>query len=127
MHNIGTHSRTFMTNLILVCHSPVHTYSGDELISFNQFSVFVIGAGGFGGNRTSNKAKVSTSNLPQPKSFSLRPGEIPTAACFDLIASDSRQVSLPPPKRAPDAVVTDCTTRDQVSLSARVRLRRESA
>lgn len=60
----------------------VHTYNGDELISFNQFSVFVVGAGGFGGNRTSNKAKVS----------------------------------LPPPKRAPDVVVSDCTTRDQAAL-----------
>lgn len=37
---------------------PVNTYKGDELISFNQFSVFVIGAGGFGGSRTSEKAKV---------------------------------------------------------------------
>lgn len=77
INNICTHSGTFMTNRMLACHSPVHTYSGDELISFNQFSVFVIGAGGFGGNRTSNKAKVSTSNLPQPKSFSSRPGKFP--------------------------------------------------
>ncbi|XP_061755511.1 peroxisomal multifunctional enzyme type 2 [Nerophis ophidion] len=35
----------------------VNTYSGDELICFNQFSVFVVGAGGFGGKRTSEKAK----------------------------------------------------------------------
>lgn len=60
----------------------VNTYSGDELISYNQFSVFVVGAGGFGGRRTSEKAKAS----------------------------------LPPPKRAPDAVVIDSTTRDQAAL-----------
>ncbi|XP_053182029.1 peroxisomal multifunctional enzyme type 2 [Scomber japonicus] len=60
----------------------VNTYNGDELISYNQFSVFVVGAGGFGGKRTSEKAKAP----------------------------------LPPPKRAPDAVVIDSTTRDQAAL-----------
>uniref|UniRef100_A0AAQ6AK25 Hydroxysteroid (17-beta) dehydrogenase 4 n=1 Tax=Amphiprion ocellaris TaxID=80972 RepID=A0AAQ6AK25_AMPOC len=58
----------------------VHTYSGGELVCYNQFSVFVVGAGGFGGKRTSEKA------------------------------------SVPPPKRAPDAVVIDSTTRDQAAL-----------
>uniref|UniRef100_H2V180 Hydroxysteroid (17-beta) dehydrogenase 4 n=1 Tax=Takifugu rubripes TaxID=31033 RepID=H2V180_TAKRU len=36
----------------------VNTYSGGELICYNQFSVFVVGAGRFGGTRTSAKAKV---------------------------------------------------------------------
>uniref|UniRef100_A0A3B4T5X5 Hydroxysteroid (17-beta) dehydrogenase 4 n=1 Tax=Seriola dumerili TaxID=41447 RepID=A0A3B4T5X5_SERDU len=36
----------------------LNTYSGDELVCYNQFSVFVVGAGGFGGKRTSEKAKV---------------------------------------------------------------------
>ncbi|XP_041643300.1 peroxisomal multifunctional enzyme type 2 [Cheilinus undulatus] len=60
----------------------VNTYNGDELVCFNQFSVFVVGAGGFGGKRTSEKAKAT----------------------------------LPPPNRAPDAVVIDSTTRDQAAL-----------
>lgn len=60
----------------------VNTYSGNELISYNQFSVFVVGAGGFGGKRSSEKAKAP----------------------------------LPPPQRAPDAVVIDSTTRDQAAL-----------
>ncbi|CAG5924326.1 peroxisomal multifunctional enzyme type 2 [Menidia menidia] len=60
----------------------VNTYSGGELVCYNQFSVFVVGAGGFGGKRSSEKAKVP----------------------------------LPPPKRAPDAVVIDSTTRDQAAL-----------
>uniref|UniRef100_A0A3B4YSW8 Hydroxysteroid (17-beta) dehydrogenase 4 n=1 Tax=Seriola lalandi dorsalis TaxID=1841481 RepID=A0A3B4YSW8_SERLL len=60
----------------------VNTYSGDELVCYNQFSVFVVGAGGFGGKRTSEKAKAP----------------------------------LPPPQRAPDAVVIDSTTRDQAAL-----------
>ncbi|KAK1892412.1 Peroxisomal multifunctional enzyme type 2, partial [Dissostichus eleginoides] len=34
----------------------VKTFCGDELICFNQFSVFVVGAGGFGGKRSSDKA-----------------------------------------------------------------------
>ncbi|XP_077376877.1 peroxisomal multifunctional enzyme type 2 [Festucalex cinctus] len=35
----------------------VNTYNGADLLCFNQFSVFVVGAGGFGGKRTSQKAK----------------------------------------------------------------------
>lgn len=60
----------------------VNTYSGNELVCYNQFSVFVVGAGGFGGKRSSEKAKPP--------------------------------VSLP--KRSPDAVVIDSTTRDQAAL-----------
>ncbi|XP_037536897.1 peroxisomal multifunctional enzyme type 2 [Nematolebias whitei] len=59
-----------------------NTYNGDELLCFNQFTVFVVGAGGFGGKRNSDKAKAS----------------------------------LPPPKRAPDAVVIESTSRDQAAL-----------
>lgn len=36
----------------------VHSYSGKELICYNQFSIFVVGSGGFGGKRTSEKLKV---------------------------------------------------------------------
>ncbi|XP_049907689.1 peroxisomal multifunctional enzyme type 2 [Epinephelus moara] len=60
----------------------VNTFNGNELICYNQFSVFTVGAGGFGGKRTSEKAKAA----------------------------------VPPPKRAPDAVVIDSTTRDQAAL-----------
>uniref|UniRef100_G3NSH6 Peroxisomal multifunctional enzyme type 2 n=1 Tax=Gasterosteus aculeatus aculeatus TaxID=481459 RepID=G3NSH6_GASAC len=60
----------------------VKTFSGDQLICFNQFSVFVVGAGGFGGRRTSDNAKAA----------------------------------VPPPKRAPDVVAIDSTTRDQAAL-----------
>lgn len=41
----------------------VNTYCGKELICYNQFSVFVVGAGGFGGKRSSPKAK-ATANPP---------------------------------------------------------------
>ncbi|NXL52269.1 DHB4 enzyme, partial [Podilymbus podiceps] len=60
----------------------VNTYSGKDLVCYNQFSLFFIGAGGFGGKRTSEKAKVTVN----------------------------------PPKRPPDAVVTDVTTADQAAL-----------
>uniref|UniRef100_A0AAX7VDB8 Peroxisomal multifunctional enzyme type 2 n=1 Tax=Astatotilapia calliptera TaxID=8154 RepID=A0AAX7VDB8_ASTCA len=60
----------------------MNTYSGNELVCYNQFSVFVVGAGGFGGKRSSEKAKPP----------------------------------VPPPKRSPDAVVIDSTTRDQAAL-----------
>lgn len=65
------------TYIYMYVHTSVHTYDGDELLSFNQFSVFVVGAGGFGGKRTSSKAKVSITNLPLPKSLSKRPGKFP--------------------------------------------------
>uniref|UniRef100_A0A674B956 Hydroxysteroid (17-beta) dehydrogenase 4 n=1 Tax=Salmo trutta TaxID=8032 RepID=A0A674B956_SALTR len=58
----------------------VHTYSGKELVCYNQYSLFIVGAGGFGGKRTSDKSTVAH------------------------------------PNRAPDAVMTDTTTRDQAAL-----------
>ncbi|NWX15840.1 DHB4 enzyme, partial [Aegotheles bennettii] len=60
----------------------VNTYCGKDLVCYNQFSVFCVGAGGFGGKRTSEKAKVTVN----------------------------------PPKRPPDAVVSDVTTADQAAL-----------
>uniref|UniRef100_A0A8D2ZU51 Peroxisomal multifunctional enzyme type 2 n=1 Tax=Scophthalmus maximus TaxID=52904 RepID=A0A8D2ZU51_SCOMX len=42
----------------------VNTYQDKELLCYNQFSVFVVGAGGFGGKRTSEKAKAA---LPAPQ------------------------------------------------------------
>ncbi|OXB57942.1 hypothetical protein ASZ78_014769 [Callipepla squamata] len=60
----------------------VNTYCGKDLVCYNQFSLFFVGAGGFGGKRTSEKAKVTVN----------------------------------PPKRPPDAVLSDITTSDQVEL-----------
>uniref|UniRef100_A0A8D2KPM1 Peroxisomal multifunctional enzyme type 2 n=1 Tax=Urocitellus parryii TaxID=9999 RepID=A0A8D2KPM1_UROPR len=37
----------------------VYSYSGKELICYNQFSLFLVGSGGFGGKRTSEKLKVA--------------------------------------------------------------------
>ncbi|KAL7885071.1 hypothetical protein AOLI_G00078410 [Acnodon oligacanthus] len=34
----------------------VHTYSNQELVCYNQFSLFIVGSGGFGGKRSSDKA-----------------------------------------------------------------------
>ncbi|XP_036596677.1 peroxisomal multifunctional enzyme type 2 [Trichosurus vulpecula] len=48
----------------LVILLDVYSYSGKELICFNQFSVFIVGSGGFGGKKTSNKAKET---VPPPK------------------------------------------------------------
>ncbi|NWH20617.1 DHB4 enzyme, partial [Grus americana] len=60
----------------------VNTYCGKDLVCYNQFSLFFVGAGGFGGKRTSEKAKVTVN----------------------------------PPKRPPDAVISDVTTADQAAL-----------
>uniref|UniRef100_A0A8C7DCW2 Peroxisomal multifunctional enzyme type 2 n=1 Tax=Oncorhynchus kisutch TaxID=8019 RepID=A0A8C7DCW2_ONCKI len=40
----------------------VHTYSGKELLCYNQYSLFIVGAGGFGGKRTSDKSTVTHPN-----------------------------------------------------------------
>ncbi|TKC35337.1 hypothetical protein EI555_000575, partial [Monodon monoceros] len=40
----------------LIILMDVYSYSGEELICYNQFSIFVVGSGGFGGKRTSDKA-----------------------------------------------------------------------
>uniref|UniRef100_A0A673YMX0 Peroxisomal multifunctional enzyme type 2-like N-terminal domain-containing protein n=1 Tax=Salmo trutta TaxID=8032 RepID=A0A673YMX0_SALTR len=44
----------------------VHTYSGKELVFYNQYSLFIVGAGGFGGKRTSAKAMVTLPILAPP-------------------------------------------------------------
>ncbi|XP_069348854.1 peroxisomal multifunctional enzyme type 2 isoform X4 [Eulemur rufifrons] len=44
----------------------VYSYSEKELICYNQFSVFVVGSGGFGGKRTSDKAKVAVAIPNRP-------------------------------------------------------------
>lgn len=46
---------SFLSSFI---YFSVYTYSGEELICYNQFSIFVVGSGGFSGKRTSDKAKV---------------------------------------------------------------------
>ncbi|ELV13657.1 Peroxisomal multifunctional enzyme type 2, partial [Tupaia chinensis] len=54
----------------LELHKPlprtVHSYFGKELICYNQFSIFLVGSGGFGGKRTSGKIKeaVAVPNRP---------------------------------------------------------------
>lgn len=44
----------------------VYSYSGKELICYNQFSVFLVGSGGFGGKRTSEKLKVALAIPSRP-------------------------------------------------------------
>uniref|UniRef100_A0A8D1HWT2 Peroxisomal multifunctional enzyme type 2 n=1 Tax=Sus scrofa TaxID=9823 RepID=A0A8D1HWT2_PIG len=46
--------------------NAVYSYSGKELICYNQFSVFVMGSGGFGGKRTSDKDKVAVAIPSRP-------------------------------------------------------------
>ncbi|XP_033019637.1 peroxisomal multifunctional enzyme type 2 [Lacerta agilis] len=56
----------------------VNTYSGKDLLCYNQFSVFVVGAGGFGGKRSSEKAKVTVNPPNRP----------PDATAMDLTTGD---------------------------------------
>ncbi len=79
----------------------------------------MVGAGGFGGKRASDKAKVCFPYLSYAtKTDKERPQEfmLPLSQCVEFVFY-SPQAPLPPPKRAPDAVVIDSTTRDQVSVS----------
>ncbi|CAI5787102.1 peroxisomal multifunctional enzyme type 2 [Podarcis lilfordi] len=56
----------------------VNTYSGKDLLCYNQFSVFVVGAGGFGGKRSSEKTKVTVNPPNRP----------PDATAMDLTTGD---------------------------------------
>ncbi|XP_028604434.2 peroxisomal multifunctional enzyme type 2 [Podarcis muralis] len=56
----------------------VNTYSGKDLLCYNQFSVFVVGAGGFGGKRSSEKTKVTVNPPNRP----------PDATAVDLTTGD---------------------------------------
>nr|AQM55162.1 hydroxysteroid 17-beta dehydrogenase [Eremias argus] len=56
----------------------VNTYSGKDLLCYNQFSVFVVGAGGFGGKRSSEKAKVTVNPPNRP----------PDATAMDITTGD---------------------------------------
>ncbi|XP_011356578.1 peroxisomal multifunctional enzyme type 2 isoform X1 [Pteropus vampyrus] len=44
----------------------VYSYSGNELMCYNQFSVFIVGSGGFGGNQTSDKVKETVAIPSRP-------------------------------------------------------------
>ena len=71
------------------------------MVRYVMQDVTLIGAGGFGGKRTSEKAKVRIPCL----SYKIRHRELYAASyliCFFFL-----QAPLPPPKRAPDAVVID--------------------
>ncbi|XP_072814000.1 peroxisomal multifunctional enzyme type 2 isoform X4 [Vicugna pacos] len=50
----------------LVLLMDVYSYSGEELICYNQFSIFVVGSGGFGGKRTSDKVKAAVAIPNRP-------------------------------------------------------------
>lgn len=54
----------------------VNTYCGNDLVCYNQFSLFFVGAGGFGGKRTSEKAKVNSNIHTGKKLLVLKEGYI---------------------------------------------------
>lgn len=66
--------RQHMT-ILFSCLS-VNTYCGNDLVCYNQFSLFFVGAGGFGGKRTSDKAKVNSNIHTGKKLLVLREGYI---------------------------------------------------
>lgn len=50
----------------LVIILDVYSYSGKELICYNQYSVFIVGSGGVGGKRTSEKVKAAVAIPRRP-------------------------------------------------------------
>ncbi|KAJ7335672.1 hypothetical protein JRQ81_013613 [Phrynocephalus forsythii] len=74
----------------------VHTYSGKELLCYNQFAVFVVGAGGFGGKRSSEKAKppVSPPNRP-PDAVATDVTSVDQAALYRL-SGDANPLHIEP-------------------------------
>ncbi|XP_028727647.1 peroxisomal multifunctional enzyme type 2 [Peromyscus leucopus] len=69
----------------IVIVMDVHSYSGKELICYNQFSIFVVGSGGFGGKRTSEKLKAAVAVPNRPPDAVLRdPTSLNQAALYRL-------------------------------------------
>ncbi|KAF3821463.1 hypothetical protein GH733_009505, partial [Mirounga leonina] len=56
----------------LVILVDVYSYFEEELVCYNQFSIFVVGSGGIGGKRTSDKVKVALAVPNRPPDAVLR-------------------------------------------------------
>ncbi|XP_059102163.1 peroxisomal multifunctional enzyme type 2 [Peromyscus eremicus] len=74
----------------------VHSYSGKELICYNQFTVFVVGSGGFGGKRTSEKLKAAVAVPKRPPDAVLRDTTSLNQAALYRLSGDWNPLHIDP-------------------------------
>uniref|UniRef100_UPI0040388990 peroxisomal multifunctional enzyme type 2 n=1 Tax=Callospermophilus lateralis TaxID=76772 RepID=UPI0040388990 len=74
----------------------VYSYSGKELICYNQFSLFLVGSGGFGGKRTSEKLKVALDVPSRPPDAVLRDTTSLNQAALYRLSGDWNPLHIDP-------------------------------
>ncbi|XP_034374302.1 peroxisomal multifunctional enzyme type 2 [Arvicanthis niloticus] len=74
----------------------VYSYSGKELICYNQFSIFVVGSGGFGGKRTSEKLKAAVVVPNRPPDAVLRDTTSLNQAALYRLSGDWNPLHIDP-------------------------------
>lgn len=80
----------------IVIVMDVHSYSGKELICYNQFSIFVVGSGGFGGKRTSEKLKAAVAVPRRPPDAVLRDTTSLNQAALYRLSGDWNPLHIDP-------------------------------
>ncbi|XP_008845234.1 peroxisomal multifunctional enzyme type 2 [Nannospalax galili] len=80
----------------IVIIMDVYSYSGKELICYNQFSVFVVGSGGFGGKRTSEKVKEAIAVPRRPPDIILRDTTSLNQAALYRLSGDWNPLHIDP-------------------------------
>ncbi|KAK7831359.1 hypothetical protein U0070_024647 [Myodes glareolus] len=80
----------------IVIVMDVHSYSGNELICYNQFSIFVVGSGGFGGKRTSEKLKAAVAVPRRPPDAVLRDTTSLNQAALYRLSGDWNPLHIDP-------------------------------
>ncbi|XP_047411388.1 peroxisomal multifunctional enzyme type 2 [Sciurus carolinensis] len=74
----------------------VYSYSGKELICYNQFSLFLVGSGGFGGKRTSEKLKVTVAIPNRPPDAVLKDTTSLNQAALYRLSGDWNPLHIDP-------------------------------
>lgn len=74
----------------------VRSYSGKELICYNQFSAFALGSGGFGGKRTSEKLKAAVAVPSRPPDAVLRDTTSLNQAALYRLSGDWNPLHIDP-------------------------------
>jgi len=87
----------FENNFIFsfICFS-VYSYFEEELVCYNQFSIFVVGSGGIGGKRTSDKVKVALAVPNRPPDAVLRDTTSLNQAALYRLSGDWNPLHIDP-------------------------------
>lgn len=80
----------------LVVLVDVYSYFEEELVCYNQFSIFVVGSGGIGGKRTSDKAKVAVAVPNRPPDAVLRDTTSLNQAALYRLSGDWNPLHIDP-------------------------------